>query len=110
MAITEAEITTYLDAHPLTGSDAEQMEQIAVQFYLAHFMYLDFFEAWSNWRRTGVPEMVTINYVLNTTGGVPLRRLMYSTEEHALNKDNVNAAIAIQGPDNYLTRVWWDKQ
>lgn len=30
---------------------------------------------------------------------------MYSTKQQTLNPENVNAAIAIQGPDNYLTRV-----
>jgi hypothetical protein len=110
MTITETEISDYLTAHPLTGTDTEKLALIATQFYLAHYMYLDFFEAWSNWRRTGIPALSPINYVLNSTGGVPIRRLMYSTQELSLNTENVNAAIAIQGPDTYLTRVWWDKE
>lgn len=108
MAINEAEISAYLGSHPLTGDLTEQMEQIHTQFYIAHYMYLDFFEAWSNWRRTGVPELAPINYPLNTTGGEPIRRLMYSVEELALNAENVEAAISNQGPDTYSTRVWWD--
>ena len=110
MAITDAEIDDYITAHPLTGSQDEMMEQIYTQFYLADYMYLDFFEAWSTWRRTGVPELAPITYPLNTTGGVPIRRLIYSFEEKALNSENVEAAIAEQGPDTYITRVWWDKE
>ena len=110
MQITTTEIDDYLAAHPLTGTEAEKMKQIYTQFYLAHYMYLDFFEAWSTWRRTGVPDLALIHYSLNTTGGLPIRRLMYSYDEKALNTANVEAAIAAQGPDTYTTRVWWDKQ
>lgn len=107
--ITPEEISAYLAAHPLTGSLPEMMKQIHTQYYLAHYMYLDFFEAWSNWRRTGVPDLTPITYPLNTTGGLPIRRLMYSFEERALNSENLAAAISNQGPDTYTTRVWWDK-
>ncbi|MEH6681096.1 MAG: SusD/RagB family nutrient-binding outer membrane lipoprotein [Sediminicola sp.] len=108
MAISTAEIDQYVAENVLSGSVEEQMEQIHTQFYLAHYMYLDFFEAWSNWRRTGVPELAPITYPLNTTGGEPIRRLMYSFEEKALNTQNVEAAITRQGADTYSTRVWWD--
>ena len=110
VAITPAEISDYIAAHPLTGNEAEMMNQIHTQFYLAHYMYLDFFEAWSNWRRTGVPTLQNINYALNATGGTPIRRLMYSFEEKSLNSASVENAIKNQGPDLYTTRVWWDKQ
>ncbi|MDP2337766.1 MAG: SusD/RagB family nutrient-binding outer membrane lipoprotein [Bacteroidota bacterium] len=107
--ITASEITDYLAAHSLTGSDSDKMKDIHTQFYLAHYMYMDFFEAHANWRRTGVPTLQTITYPLNTTAGAPIRRLMYSNEEKALNTANVEAAIASQGPDTYSTRIWWDK-
>ncbi|PSR53184.1 SusD/RagB family nutrient-binding outer membrane lipoprotein [Adhaeribacter arboris] len=110
VAITPEEIDTYIAAHPLTGSMPEMMQQIHTQFYLAHYMYLDFFEAWSNWRRTGVPTLQQINYALNATGGAPVRRLMYSFEEKSLNAASVENAIKNQGPDLYTTRVWWDKE
>lgn len=110
LTITTAEIDAYIAAHPLSGTTQQQLDQIALQFYLAHFMYLDFFEAWSWWRRTGVPQLQPINYVLNSTGGKPIRRLMYSFVEKALNGTNLQEAIDRQGPDTYLTRVWWDKE
>ncbi len=110
MAITQTEITDYLAAHTLTGTTTDKLKQIHTQFYLAHYMYFDFFEAWSNWRRTGYPDILTpINYVLNSTGSAPIRRLMYSFVEKSLNVENLEAAIASQGPDTYITRVWWDK-
>lgn len=111
MEITATEINDYLAGHTLAGTFNDKMNQIHSQFYLAHYMYLDFFEAWSNWRRTGYPDILTpINYVLNSTGGATIRRLMYSFDEKALNVVNYEAAVANQGPDTYMTRVWWDKQ
>ena len=110
MEITSTEITNYLAANPLTGTNAEKFKQIHFQFYLAHYMYLDFFEAWSNWRRTGYPDILTpINYITNSTGGAAIRRLLYSYDEKALNTANYEEAVARQGPDTFTTRVWWDK-
>ena len=40
--------------------------------------------------------------------GVP-RRYPYANNEATVNAASLSAAIANQGPDTYLTRVWWDK-
>lgn len=108
VVITPATIEDYLAAQPLTGTTEEQMETIHTQFYIAHFMWLDFFEAWSNWRRTGYPELIPVNYPGNATGGVIPRRLRYPQSEMALNTENYEAAVANQGPDLLQTRIWWD--
>lgn len=110
VVIEPAVIQNYLAAHPLTGSTEEQMEKIHTQFYLAHFMWFDFFEAWSNWRRTGYPQLTPVNYPGNDTGGVIPRRLRYPQSEAALNTEHYEAAIQHQGPDLLLTRVWWDAE
>ncbi|MYH08514.1 MAG: SusD/RagB family nutrient-binding outer membrane lipoprotein, partial [Rhodothermaceae bacterium] len=44
------------------------------------------------------------------TGGTIPRRLRYRENEAVANPDNYNAAIAAQGPDEFTTRVWWDRQ
>jgi hypothetical protein len=36
------------------------------------------------------------------------RRYQYSIREHAVNKANVDEAIARQGPDDFTTRMYWD--
>nr|WKN39028.1 SusD/RagB family nutrient-binding outer membrane lipoprotein [Tunicatimonas sp. TK19036] len=110
IVIEPAVIEAYLASHPLTGTTEEQMETIHTQFYLAHFMWLDFFEAWSNWRRTGYPELTPVNYPGNDTGGVIPRRLRYPQSEAALNTENYQGAIQNQGPDLLLTRIWWDAE
>jgi hypothetical protein len=92
------------------GSFDEQMETIYTQFYLAHFMWYDNFEAFSTYRRVGYPKLTPPNYPANFTNGAFLRRLRYPVSEATLNTKNYNEAVANQGEDNYLTRVWWDKE
>jgi hypothetical protein len=37
------------------------------------------------------------------------RRFYYSQTESSVNAANLGAAVARQGPDNFGTRVYWDK-
>ena len=80
------------------------LRQIALQKWIA--LYTDGVEAWSEWRRTCVPETIKPGpaAIINT---VP-RRYQYSIREHSVNFANVEAAIARQGPDEFTTRVYWD--
>ena len=71
---------------------------------------LNEYEAFSNWWRTGFPTLVPTNDPGNVTGGTIPRRLIYPTGEGSTNAENYNAAIARQGPNDFKTRVWWDKQ
>ena len=107
--ISQPTIDAYVAANPLGGSMAQQMEQIHTQVYLALFMLYDNFESFANIRRTGYPVLVPPNYPGNFTGGKMLLRLKYPVSEATLNKENYDAAVAIQGPDLYTTPVWWDK-
>lgn len=101
---TTAEVDAYLAANPYNAANG--LEMIGEQYWAATFMVS--WEGFSNWRRTGFPVLTPINYPGNATGGKIPRRLTYSGEEYSSNLENVNAANAAQGPDNFLTRVWWD--
>lgn len=103
--ITDAQVDTYLAAKPFDAANA--LEQINTQYWAATF--LNEYEAFANWRRTGFPALVPVNYPGNVTNGTIPRRLTYSTSEQSNNVANYNAAIAAQGPDELTTRVWWDK-
>ncbi len=105
-AISETEITDYLDENPYDASNA--LEQINTQYWIA--VFLNEYEAYANWRRTGFPVLTPVNYPGNVTNGTIPRRLTYHTLELVTNKDNYDAAIANQGPDLLTTRVWWDKE
>lgn len=85
-----------------TGSQEEKLEKIWLQKWLSLFNCG--FEGWSEWRRTGVPEIVAGP---NSLGFVPVRHLYPLTEQN-YNKQNYDAAVARQGADNTQTRVWWD--
>ncbi|SIQ17499.1 SusD/RagB family nutrient-binding outer membrane lipoprotein [Maribacter ulvicola] len=102
--ISDSDITDYLTANPYDANNA--IEQINTQYWVATF--LNEYETFSNWRRTGFPVLTPVNYPGNVTNGTIPRRLTYSESEQSNNPDNYAAAIAAQGPDVLTTRVWWD--
>jgi hypothetical protein len=108
--ITDNQINTYLANHPFNagGTLDQQMEQIYTEFWVGVFP--DAEEVFSSYRRTGYPALVPNNYVGNATGGKIFRRMLYPISEQNLNAASYNDAISRQGPDDFLTRIWWDKQ
>ena len=103
---TDAEADAYL-AQPAVAysAGAVGLQKIGLQKWIAFFAQGQ--EAWSDWRRTGNPASIQPGpkayypYIA--------RRLPYSSTEQSVNKVNLDAAIARQGPDDYATRVWWDR-
>lgn len=80
------------------------LKQIANQKWIA--LYSDGGQAWSEWRRTCQPAAVKAGPA-TIVPFVP-RRFFYSITEASVNADNLNAAIARQGPNNFGTRIYWD--
>lgn len=107
--ISDMEIDTYLANYPFVGTQDTDaaLEQINTQYWAATF--LNGYEAFANVRRSGYPKLTPINYPDNETGGLFPRRLRYPEDEAVLNGDNYREAVARQGTDNYVTRLWWDK-
>lgn len=101
--VAPGDITTYLTAHPY----ADSYDQINTQYWVASF--LDWYETWANWRRSGFPVLTPVNYVGNATGGQIPRRMLYPASEASANGPNLQEAITRQGANNFVTRVWWDK-
>ena len=81
------------------------LRQIALQKWIG--LYTDGVQAWAEWRRTCVPATVKPGPDA-IQDSVP-RRYRYSIREGSVNKPNVDAAIAQQGPDAFATRMYWDK-
>ncbi|MBT1702155.1 SusD/RagB family nutrient-binding outer membrane lipoprotein [Chryseosolibacter indicus] len=96
-------IQNYLTAHPYNGS----YEQINTQYWVASFM--DWYETWANWRRSGFPALVPVNYTGNATNGQIPRRMLYPATEASVNAENYSRALDRQGANNFMTRVWWDQ-
>ena len=69
-------------------------------------MYLNSWESWNDWRRTGFPTLTPAVDAIDPRG-IPLR-LGYPPNEAALNGTNYTGAVAILGgkDDNY-GKMWW---
>jgi hypothetical protein len=105
--IPAAAITAFASANTLTPG--RELEQINTQYWIASF--LNGPEAWANFRRSDFPVLLPNNFPgkdLKTEAFI--RRLTYTDAELNVNKKNVEAAIAKQGPNIMDTRVWWDKK
>jgi Starch-binding associating with outer membrane len=108
--IPAAQINTYVANNPLNtaGTFDQQMQQIYTQFWFGIFP--DAQEVFATYRRTGYPTLAPNNYPGNATGGQIFRRMEYPISEQNLNAASYAAAIADQGSDDFMTRIWWDKQ
>lgn len=106
--ISTNQINTYINYHKLNtaGTMASQMQQIYNEFWVG--VYPNSQEVFATYRRTGYPALVPNNYVGNATGGQIFRRMEYPLVEQNLNGENLKAAIARQGADDFMTRIWWD--
>lgn len=107
--ITDERIQEYLENNPFVGISNKEaaMEQINNQYWVATF--LNGYEAFANYRRSGYPTLVPVNYPDNETGGLRPGRLIYPKDEPLLNDENYKEAIDRQGADDFKTHVWWDK-
>jgi len=81
------------------------LRQIALQKWIA--LYTDGVEAWAEWRRTCIP--VTVKPGPDAVIGTVPRRYEYSVREHSVNSANLDVAVSRQGPDDFTSRMYWDK-
>jgi hypothetical protein len=110
--IASARVNAYikLNAFKTTGTFNEKLEQISTQKWVG-LCFIDEFEVYSTWRRTGYPSLVPVNYPGNLSGGTIPRRMVIGTNEQNSNSENYIAAMTRQGSANYnilTNRVWWD--
>lgn len=105
---TSAQAAAYL-AQPgvAYAGGASGLQQIGVQKWIALFTQGS--EAWSEWRRTGNPASIKMGPNAYPDVLTVPRRIPYASNEQSVNAVSLAAAIAVQGPDNYATRMWWDK-
>jgi hypothetical protein len=86
-----------------------ELAEINTQLWILHF--LDPLETWSNWRRTGLPNITFTVYPDNGSNGKIPRRMEYPVEEQTKNKENYQEAVSrMGGTDDWTNRVWWDKE
>lgn len=97
--VTDAQVDAYLAARPFVAGTA--LAQIGSQIWVNHF--LNWWEAWSDWRRTRLPALTPTNYPGNLTGGKIFERLKYPNAEVAGNPNFAAGATT----NDYVTKVWW---
>lgn len=92
---------------------------VLTQKYIA--LYMNGYEAWAEWRRTGYPKSMiqvgektgpllsgtAITFVPVVGTGIP-RRLTYPAQEYSINPKTAAAATSIGG-DELATRLIWDR-
>jgi hypothetical protein len=104
IGVSAAAITAYLEQPSVQYAGGTRgLEQIWLQKWIS--LYGNGPEAYAEWRRTGVPHLVAGPDALND-GRIPVR-LQYPEREHALNRLEVESAIARQGGATMNSRVWW---
>ena len=92
-----------------SSNTAEQRKQVGTQKWLA--VYPDGVEAWTEFRRTGFPDLYA---VLNSDNadlpvGNFINRLVYHSTEYTRNLEGIQSGIAhLSGPDKASTKLWWD--
>ena len=96
-------VDTFLTQPEISFDPANALEQIAEQRWVHLFM--NGYEAWSEWRRTGFPEDM-----VQPEGRPVPTRLAYPDNEVFNNAENYEEAIQRQfgGEDSIYGNVWWD--
>lgn len=89
---------------PITTGNYRQV--IGEQKWIA--LYGQGNEAWSEWRRLDYPRLPVAASPLGTGSRIPVR-FRYPANEQSLNTANYQAAVARQGEDLLVTKLWWDR-
>ena len=96
----------YIASPRVAYSPATGLQQIALQRWIA--LFSEGTEAYSTWRRTGVPGLQPGPAAITSPQVVP-RRLTYPVSEQSFNDAALEAASSAQGGATLNGRIWWDK-
>lgn len=107
--VSNADAIAYLNANPLdVSSPNASLKMINEQIWATTSLFVNFLEAWNNWKRTGFPVLTPVNFPGNFGSGQIPRRQPYPAGESNTNPESLNAAISRMGGDNWITKTWWD--
>jgi hypothetical protein len=102
LTVSDSAVAAYLANYPY-GVAKSGREMIYDQLWLSKWM--NWWEAWSDWRRTNFPTLIPVNYPGNDTGGTIPRKLIIQADEVASNPNNATGATQ---PNHFVGKVWWD--
>lgn len=96
LGVAQTDIDAYLLAHgTLPAAVDAAIAKVAAEEYIALFLNP---EAWTLWRRTGIPALTSVS------GNAIPRRLLYPQTEINFNAANVPSNVTLYAP-----KVFWDK-
>lgn len=109
--VSDAQVDSYLATYPYAGTQPEKLEMIGTQMWISK--WLNWWDAWADWRRTDYPVLVPTNHESSATGGVPITKLRIPEGEQASNLENYIGDGSADNPgatkpDNLTGKVWWD--
>lgn len=109
-AISSTEIESFLLTNQLPNDTQGKLRTINEQLWVLHF--LNPAEAYSNWRRSGYPNLKSSTEYgaqVKDSQTIP-RRLLYPVFEQTYNPQGYKSAVdRMGGTDNWNSRLWWDK-
>jgi hypothetical protein len=95
----------YLNQPGVAYNATKALELIGTQRWIA--MFYNDWQAWHEWKRTGFP-ILTPSKVNFNGDRIPVR-FIYPSGVQVTNRDNYTNAVAVQGPDDINTKLWWMK-
>ncbi len=102
--VSDGAVNAYLAAYPYTDGGANSLEMIGDQMWVSKFM--NWWESWCDWRRTGYPVLTPVNYPGSASPGYIPTKLRIPSRELATNLENYQAGATT--PDDPKGKVWWD--
>lgn len=106
----ETYITTGNVAWNEGDSQEAKLKKIITQKWIA--LYPDGFEAWSEFRRTGYPELSPVNQSadanINPAKGEFVKKIRYPDAERRDNPNSTLSTLNQNQGDGMNVRVWWD--
>ncbi len=109
--VATADVDAYLAANPYDNSSFDAgMQSIHMQFWVS--MFMNGFESYANWRRTGIPALTASDHPSRTISTIP-RKMPYPVRESGDNEENFRSAVARQnstGSNDLSGRMWWDTE
>ena len=102
--VSAGDANTYINSASVDfGTALSGLESVATQMWLA--LYGQGIEAWTEWRRTGIPVLSPVQNAATTY--IP-RRFYYPTTESTLNQANyASASSSLLNGDSMQSKVWW---
>lgn len=102
----QAAYDTYIALADVAYTPADGHKKIMTEKWV--HTYLNSWETWNDWRRTGFPVLTAAQDAVDSRG-IPLR-IGYPTNESSLNGENYTQAVSsLGGTDDNYAKIWWVK-